>query len=401
MAASEKRAGLNLHPTFYVINWILLSNVTILSNKWMMDNAGFRYPVILTWWHMTFATIATQILARCTKFLDGRYRVKMTWWLYIRAVFPIGLLYSLSTVTRTLICLYLSVPLIQMLKAASPFITVLVGWAWGVHHPTRSTFLKIFLVTVGVFMASIGRIQFCWPGLVYTLGDMFFESVQLIMVQHLVSGAGLNMDPLVSIYYYAPACAASNFAVSLLCGWAPVEWTHAGEAGFGLLLLSATIAFLLNVSSVLLVAKTSVLGLVLTGITKNILLVSAAVVIWGNTISPLQLIGYNVTLLGLLLYHSSWDELRAGFEAYLLRKNDDRLYKVLDPRQKVSFGRKPLLWVTSLAASLLMILIWTKGERPFGTSAPAIDTVAEAELLSNTRLAWLHVRDGKWWISMG
>lgn len=34
---------LSLHPSFYILSWIFFSNCTILFNKWLIDNAGFRY----------------------------------------------------------------------------------------------------------------------------------------------------------------------------------------------------------------------------------------------------------------------------------------------------------------------------------------------------------------------
>ena len=48
--------------------------------------------VILTCWHLVFATIATQVLARTTNLLDGRKNVKMTGRNYMLAIVPIGLL---------------------------------------------------------------------------------------------------------------------------------------------------------------------------------------------------------------------------------------------------------------------------------------------------------------------
>lgn len=71
---------------------------------------------MLTCWHLFFATLMTQLLARTTKLLDGRGNVKMMPMLYYRAVVPIGVLYSLSLVCSNLPYLYLSVAFIQMLK---------------------------------------------------------------------------------------------------------------------------------------------------------------------------------------------------------------------------------------------------------------------------------------------
>jgi len=58
----------------------------------------------------------TQLLARTTTLLDGRKTVKMTGRVYLRAIVPIGLFFSLSLICGNVTYLYLSVAFIQMLK---------------------------------------------------------------------------------------------------------------------------------------------------------------------------------------------------------------------------------------------------------------------------------------------
>ncbi len=58
----------------------------------------------------------TQIMARTTTLLDGRKTVKMTGRVYLRAIVPIGAMFSLSLICGNLTYLYLSVAFIQMLK---------------------------------------------------------------------------------------------------------------------------------------------------------------------------------------------------------------------------------------------------------------------------------------------
>jgi hypothetical protein len=65
---------------------------------------------------MFFATLVTQILARSTSILDGRKDVRMTGRIYLRAIVPIGIFYSMSLVCSNLTYMYLSVAFIQMLK---------------------------------------------------------------------------------------------------------------------------------------------------------------------------------------------------------------------------------------------------------------------------------------------
>lgn len=65
---------------------------------------------------MAFATVVTQVLARTTSLFDGRHQVKMTPLAFVTRVMPIGVMHCGSMVAHNLIYLYLSVPLIQMLK---------------------------------------------------------------------------------------------------------------------------------------------------------------------------------------------------------------------------------------------------------------------------------------------
>lgn len=61
----------------------------------------------------------TQIIARGTTYLDDRKKVPMTGRIYIRAIMPIGLFFSLSLICGNQAYLYLSVSFIQMLKVGT------------------------------------------------------------------------------------------------------------------------------------------------------------------------------------------------------------------------------------------------------------------------------------------
>lgn len=119
--ATEKPAApsSDLHPAIYIATWISLSSSIIIFNKWILDTAGFRFPIVLTTWHLAFATLMTQILARFTTVLDSRKKVPMTGKIYLRAIVPIGLMFSLSLICGNLTYLYLSVSFIQMLKVGT------------------------------------------------------------------------------------------------------------------------------------------------------------------------------------------------------------------------------------------------------------------------------------------
>jgi len=86
----------------------------IVFNKWILDR--FPLSITLTTWHMLFATIATQILARTTSLVEKS--VDMNPRLYFTAILPVGMCFSLSLILSNLVYLYLSMSFIQMLKAS-------------------------------------------------------------------------------------------------------------------------------------------------------------------------------------------------------------------------------------------------------------------------------------------
>ncbi|KAI4243961.1 MAG: hypothetical protein L6R40_003172 [Gallowayella cf. fulva] len=314
---SEKKvdptASSKIHPAFYVTTWIALSSSIIIFNKWILDDGGFHYPIVLTCWHLTFATIMTQIMARTTTLLDGRKTVKMTGKIYVRAILPIGAFFSLSLICGNMTYLYLGVAFIQMLKATTPVAVLLAGWALGTEKPNVNNLFKVSFIVIGVIIASFGEIEFVLTGFLFQLGGIVFEALRLVMVQKLLSSAEYKMDPLVSLYYFAPICAIMNFCVAAVVEIPHIKMAEIYQLGLFVLLANAVIAFALNVSVVFLIGRTSSLVLTLCGVLKDILLVFASIAIWGKPVTGLQFFGYSIALAGLVYFKLGADTLKAKF----------------------------------------------------------------------------------------
>ncbi|QKX63020.1 uncharacterized protein TRUGW13939_10188 [Talaromyces rugulosus] len=302
----------SLHPAFYVTAWIALSSSVILFNKQILANeaAPFAYPIFLTTWHLTFATIMTQILARTTTLLDGRKTVKMTGRVYLRAIVPIGLFFSLSLICGNVTYLYLSVAFIQMLKATTPVAVLLATWGLGISPVNLKVLMNVSAIVVGVVIASFGEIRFVLIGFLFQIGGIIFEAIRLVMVQRLLSSAEFKMDPLVSLYYFAPVCAVMNGVTTLFIEAPKMSMTDIYNVGLITLLANAVVAFLLNVSVVFLIGKTSSLVMTLCGVLKDILLVAASMAIWHTPVTPLQFFGYSIALGGLVYYKLGGDKIK-------------------------------------------------------------------------------------------
>ena len=179
----------------------------------------------------------------------------MTGRIYLRAIVPIGVLYSASLVCSNQVYLYLSVAFIQMLKAGAPMAVLITTWAFGVSNPKLNVLVNVLIIVTGVALASFGEIKFIWIGFFFQMGGIVFEAIRLVLIQILLSGEGQKMDPLVSLYYYAPVCALMNLIVAAanpneLPAFVMADFWRVGPF---VMLANAGVAFFLNMASVFLV----------------------------------------------------------------------------------------------------------------------------------------------------
>lgn len=195
----------------------------------------------------------TQGLARFTTVLDSRKKVPMTGRVYLRAIVPIGLFFSLSLMFSNAAYLYLSVAFIQMLKATTPVAVLLVTWGLGIAPPNMKTLGNVSVIVVGVIIASFGEIRFVMIGFAVQVLGIVCEATRLAMVERLLSSAEFKMDPLVSLYYFAPACAVMNGMMFLILELPKISTEKILDLGLITLLLNASVAFCLNIAVVFLV----------------------------------------------------------------------------------------------------------------------------------------------------
>ncbi|KAF9696412.1 hypothetical protein EKO04_005542 [Ascochyta lentis] len=311
----KPNAPASFHPAVYVATWITLSSSTIVFNKYILDTAKFQFPIFLTTWHLVFATIMTQILARFTTILDSRKKVPMTGKVYLRAIVPIGLFFSLSLICGNQAYLYLSVAFIQMLKATTPVAVLLATWSMGIAPVNLKVLGNVSFIVLGVIIASFGELQFVMIGFLFQVAGIVFEAVRLVMVERILSSKEFKMDPLVSLYYYAPACAVMNSIVLLFTELPTLTMNDINRVGGLTLFANAGVAFLLNVSVVFLIGKTSSLVLTLSGVLKDILLVLASMFLFRDPVTLLQAFGYSIALGGLVYYKLGGEKMKEALSA--------------------------------------------------------------------------------------
>jgi len=284
---------------------------------------------------MLFASCSTWTL-RLTGYIDSP---KFGWHIWVRNVLPIGILYAASLATSNLGAARLSVSFVQMIKALTPLVTLAVSVALKVEKSDRRQALIVGVMCAGVIVASYGEILWNTAGVMFQVTSVAAEGARLVVTQILLQQHLPKSNPLVSISIFAPPC----FLLLL-----PIALTFEGGAfakvldpAIGIVILLNTLtAFVLNLAVVILVQKSSGLVLTLAGIVKDIALIVASIFIFANPVTPIQVVGYGLALLGLNMYNE-----------YKTRKNENT--GMLD-LLKVALTNKQALFVAGGAAILLL-----------------------------------------------
>ncbi|EIW78337.1 TPT-domain-containing protein [Coniophora puteana RWD-64-598 SS2] len=279
--------------------WIILSASVIIFNNHIYANYDFPYPIFLVTWHLAFAATGTRLLHRFTHLLDGVNDIHISRDMYLRSILPIGALFSGSLILSNTAYLYLSIAYIQMLKSFNPVAILLISWSFNLSEPNKKLAVIVSMISSGVALASRGEMHFNIVGFLIQGAAVGFEACRLTLIQVLLHG--LKMDPLVSLHYYAPVCAILNLCILPFTeGLAPFYAVR--NLGPFILASNAAVAFALNVSAVFLVGRGSGLVLTLSGIFKDILLIGKSVTFDGTSLSPMQVVGYGIALVGLVLF---------------------------------------------------------------------------------------------------
>ena len=209
------------------------------------------------------------------------------------------------------------VSFIQMMRALMPPSVYACSLLWGVERRDAQTVAILALITAGIAVASYGEAVFVLVGVVYQLASICTESNRVVLVQILLQGQGVHLNPVTSMYYVSPACTVALLLPwlvlegrpLLLAGGLPAGW--ATLRGGGVLLCSALSAFALNCSVFLLIGRTSAVAMNVTGVLKDWVIIFLSWLLFHGKITRVSMLGYGIALIGVALYnYKKWLQLQ-------------------------------------------------------------------------------------------
>ncbi|KAG2439132.1 hypothetical protein HXX76_004499 [Chlamydomonas incerta] len=305
VAAKAKKLAAAVGSTLL---WMCCSSAVIILNN-QLYRRGFKYPSTVTGMGQlmsAFSGFALSAVARQPLRPTPGPRVFLT------SLLPIAGCTAASMYFGNISYLYLSVAFIQILKAFTPAITLLLGVAVGLEAPDWRLLLAIGLITggtAGAVLVESGAPSFKWIGVISFMASSLTEAARVVGAELLNDGPRYNTAE--SLVYVGFPTAAVLLAVAAVVEWPAIAAATAAGAPGGLALLAAepwlflaapAVSAAVNGSCFAAIAATSSLTFKVAGCIKNVAVVAYGVLAHGDSLTPLQAAGYGVSVGGFYLY---------------------------------------------------------------------------------------------------
>src|SRR5271156_2795128 len=115
---------MNAFAIVSVVSWMLCSAFTQILNKLLYTSYHFRFPLLLTLVHMIVNYICSLVVLKWLK-IHPFMPLKSTKE-YVFGAFPLAVVFILNIVFGNLSLLHIHVSFYQVIKASTPFFTVLL-----------------------------------------------------------------------------------------------------------------------------------------------------------------------------------------------------------------------------------------------------------------------------------
>ncbi|CBI16019.3 hypothetical protein AAG906_032337 [Vitis piasezkii] len=286
-----------------ITSWYASNIGVLLLNKYLLSNYGFRYPIFLTLCHMLACSLLSYAAIAWLKVVP-RQNVRS------RAQFVkisvLSLVFCASVVSGNVSLRFLPVSFNQAIGATTPFFTAVFACIMTRRREALLTYFALIPVVAGVIIASGGEPSFHLFGFIICIAATAARALKSVLQGILLSSEGEKLNSMNLLMYMAPVAVAFLLPAALLMEENVVNITLALARDdvriLWYLIFNSALAYLVNLTNFLVTKHTSALTLQVLGNAKGAVAVVVSILIFRNPVSITGMLGYSLTLIGVVLY---------------------------------------------------------------------------------------------------
>ncbi|KAM3406633.1 hypothetical protein ACQJBY_000606 [Aegilops geniculata] len=288
-----------------VAAWYASNIGVLLLNKYLLSVYGFRYPVFLTACHMSASALLSSAFAAATTSSSSAARRPLSRGQAAR-VAVLGAVFCGSVVAGNVSLRYLPVSFNQAVGATTPFFTALIAYAVAGRREARATYAALLPVVAGVVVATGGEPSFHLFGFIMCVGATAGRALKTVLQGILLSSEEEKLNSMDLLRYMAPVAVVLLVPATLMMEpdalGAAAALAREDPSFVWLLLGNSSLAYLVNLTNFLVTKHTSPLTLQVLGNAKGAVAVIVSILIFKNPVTVMGMLGYGVTIAGVVLY---------------------------------------------------------------------------------------------------
>uniref|UniRef100_A0A7N0T6H1 Sugar phosphate transporter domain-containing protein n=1 Tax=Kalanchoe fedtschenkoi TaxID=63787 RepID=A0A7N0T6H1_KALFE len=221
----------------------------------------------------------------------------------------LSLVFCTSVVCGNVSLRYLPVSFTQAIGATTPFFTAVFAYLITFKREAWLTYFTLLPVVTGVVIASGGEPSFHLFGFLMCVGATAARALKSVLQGILLSSEGEKLNSMNLLLYMAPIAVLVLLPATLLMEDNVVGITIALARKdvkiVWYLIFNSTLAYFVNLTNFLVTKHTSALTLQVLGNAKGAVCVVVSISIFRNPVSVVGMLGYTLTVFGVVLYSES------------------------------------------------------------------------------------------------
>ncbi|KAF9287064.1 Triose-phosphate Transporter [Mortierella alpina] len=320
----KKRMAQNIASNLsYIAAWYFFSTALSIYNKNLMgkDNWNFNLPLFVSSVHAGLHFVITACLMHFwpDKFDATRSGKggRITMHSYVTQVVPCAVAAALEICMANASLMYITLSFYTMIKSSTPIWVLVFAFFFGLEKPRMSLILIIAVIVIGVVLTVAGETQFDMTGFILVLFAAVMSGLRWSLTQMLLQKDQLGMDnPIATLYYISPIMFVIMSILSLVIEDPFVAFSSSAffndfQTGSLTLMMAAGggfLAFAMTVAEFKLIKNTGTVTLSVAGISKEIVVISLSMLIFGDRLTFVNLLGLLVSIGGIMAYN--YDKIR-------------------------------------------------------------------------------------------
>ncbi|XP_023549134.1 probable sugar phosphate/phosphate translocator At3g11320 [Cucurbita pepo subsp. pepo] len=289
-----------------VISWYSSNIGVLLLNKYLLSNYGFKYPIFLTMCHMTACSLLSYVAIAWLKMVPMQTIRSRIQFMKISAL---SFVFCISVVFGNISLRYLPVSFNQAVGATTPFFTAVFAYLMTMKREAWLTYVTLIPVVTGVIIASGGEPSFHLFGFIICIAATAARALKSVLQGILLSSEGEKLNSMNLLLYMAPIAVVFLLPAALFMEENVVGITLAlareDKKIIWYLLFNSALAYFVNLTNFLVTKHTSALTLQVLGNAKGAVAVVISILIFRNPVSVTGMLGYLLTVIGVILYSES------------------------------------------------------------------------------------------------